>query len=88
MPITSADYGTGATTAFNNSFQNVSGLLNNYFGMNPATTATMATGQIPSIFGSNYTSYANGFNNGFGSGFPGLGTAADRRQQLLQQRLQ
>jgi hypothetical protein len=75
VPPTSAGFAAGSATAFNNALGNMTGLLNNFFGLNPVTRTIMPTGQIPSIFSTSFTNFGNGFNNGFGNnGFIGLGT--------------
>ena len=79
-PFTSNMFNTNFQNNFTTGFQNVSGLVNNAFGVQttPGSTGnfTLPNGffqtgaTFPNLFGSQFTSgnFANGFNNGFVTG--------------------
>ena len=72
-------------SAFNNTFQNVSGMLGSFFNL-PATGTTTGLPidiRSPSIGGPVFFGFGNGFNNGFGSGFLGFGQSPISQNQFF-----
>ena len=76
LPTTSEGFSSAASTAFNNAFQSLASPLSQFFAL-PTTSQTFAlpTSNLAGPFGSEFSTFGNGFNSGFGTGFPGFGTA-------------
>jgi hypothetical protein len=85
VPITTTSaFFPAVNSAFNSTFQNVSGMLGNSFNL-PATGTTtgLPIDIIPSIGGPIFFGFNNGFNNGFGSGFIGFGQSLTQQNNFL-----
>ena len=85
IPTTSTSaFFPAVNSAFNSTFQNVSGMLGNFFNL-PATGTTtgLPIDIIPSIGGPVFFGFGNGFNNGFGSGFMGFGQSPSSQNQFF-----
>ena len=73
LPSSSNLFNSGASTAFNSTFQGLSSLLSAPFNLPASTTVTLPGSNIPGLFGSQFSTFGNGFTTGFGTGFPGFG---------------
>ena len=73
LPTSNNQFGTAASGAFNSTFQNLTSTLSTPFNLSGLST-TLPSSNISSLFGSQYTTFGNGYLGGFGTGFPGFGT--------------
>ena len=73
LPTSNDLFNTGASTAFNSTFQGLNSLLSTPFNLPASTTASLPGGNTPGLFGSQFSNFGNGFTTGFGTGYPGFG---------------
>jgi len=72
---TSSQFFQNVNSAFTNTFQNVTGTLNPFFGITTPGTAPVSLPNAPfsNVFQLRFSQLGNGFNSGFGNGFMGFG---------------